>query len=118
VTIPYINGMLTAITPKGATADYDQAPADGTPRWTGSLGIYVAEETLEELASVTARAVASDRLDEILRTRVEIPHTVGQLVERGDTLTYTYEGEDVRRVAGTITHAPLVGRVRVLLEDA
>lgn len=116
--IPYVNATLTAITPTGASADYDQPAAGGTPRWTGSLGIYVAEETLEELASVTARAVAGDRLDEILRTRLEIPYNIGQLVERGDTLTYTYEGGEVQRVAGTITHAPLVGRVRVLLRDA
>jgi len=118
MTIPYVNGTLTAITPKGATADYDQAPADGTSRWTGTLGIYVAEETLEQLTSVTSNAAASDRLDEIIRTRLEIPHEIGQRVERDDTLTYTYEGEEVRRVAGTITHAPLVGRVRILLQDA
>lgn len=118
MTIPYVNATLTAITPKGASADYDETEEEGTPRWTGSLGIYVAEETLEQLASVTSNAAASDRLDEIIRTRLEIPHDIGQLVERGDTLTYTYEGDATKRVAGTITHAPLVGRVRILLQDA
>jgi hypothetical protein len=107
--IPYANATLTAITPVASSADYDQLATDGTPRWTGELGIYVVEERREVLGA--------DREDEVLQTRVEIPYAIGRLAERGDTLTYTYENAIARRVAATITRAQLVGRVRVLLED-
>jgi hypothetical protein len=108
--IPYTNGTLTAVTSVGTSADYDDEPTPGTVRWTGSLGIYVAEQDVETLSQ--------DRVDEVIQTRLEIPYNIGKLVRRGDTLTYTYENEQVQRVAGTITHAPLVGRVRVLPENA
>jgi hypothetical protein len=102
----------------GSSADYDQPAIPGTPRWTGSLGIYVADEVKEIIGTSTAGAVVADRIDEIVQTRLEIPYNIGRLVQRGDIITYTYEGESVTRTAGTITHAPLVGRVRVLPEDA
>jgi hypothetical protein len=116
--IPYVNATLTAITPVGTSADYDTPATDGTPRWTGTLGIYVAEEVVETIATPSATSAVSNRIDEILQTRLELPYTVGRLVKRGDTLTYTYEGAAVTRTAGTLSHAPLVGRVRVLLENA
>lgn len=108
--LPYVNATLTAVTAVGTSADYDTPAAPGLARWTGSEGIYVAEEIVETLSP--------GKVDEVKQTRIEIPYTIGKLVERGDTLTYTYEDAPVARVAGTITHAPLVGRVRVLLENA
>lgn len=116
--IPYRNATLTAITPVGASADYDQPASGGIPRWTGRLDIYVADEVKEIIGTASAGAVVADRIDEIVQTRVEIPYNIGRLVQRGDTITYTYEGRSVTRTAGTITHASLVGRVRILLEDS
>jgi hypothetical protein len=108
--LPYVNADLTAIHGVGTTADFDIPAAPGPTRWEGSLGIYVAEERAEVLSA--------EQQDEIIRTRLEIPYDIGRLVERGDTLTYTYEGAPVERLAGTITRAQLVGRVRVDLEDS
>jgi hypothetical protein len=107
--IPFRNGTLSSIAPVGTSADYDTPAAPGAPRWEGEEGIYVAEEIVEVLSP--------GKVDEVLQTRLEIPHFVGRLVHRDDLLTYTYENVTVTRTAGTITHAPLVGRVRVLLED-
>lgn len=107
--IPYANATLTAITPQGTTADYDTPASPGAPRWEGELRIYVAEERRDDLGAETE--------DEIIITRLEIPHAVGRLVVRGDTLSYTFEGAEQERSAATISRAPLVGRVRVLLED-
>lgn len=108
--IPYRNASLTAITAVGTSPDYDDPGTAGTVRWTGAEGIYVAEEIVETLSP--------GRVDEVKQTRIEIPYSTGSLVQRGDTLTYTYEGASTQRKAGTITHAPLVGRVRVLVENA
>jgi hypothetical protein len=110
MAIPFSNAALTKITSVGSGDDYDQPASTGTDRWTGSVGIYVAEEIVEVLGN--------ERVDEVKQTRLEIPYAVGQLIVRGDTLTYTYEGAQVPRVAGTISRAQLIGRVRVLLEDA
>jgi hypothetical protein len=107
--IPYVNATLTAITPPGASADYDQPATAGTARWTGTAAIYIAEELLQ--------IETPGRLDEIVRARVEIPYNVGRLVQRGDTLAFTYENSAQTGVAANIIHASLVGRVRVLLED-
>jgi hypothetical protein len=107
--IPFVNGALTAIQ-QGATAeDYDQPAVTGTARWTGNLGVYVAEE----LAQTDGLDV-----DEIITTRLEIPYQVGRLVQRGDRLVYTYESASHTRTARNLIRAELVGRVRVILEAA
>lgn len=116
--LPYTNATLTAIAPVGSSADYDQPASAGIPRWTGEAGIYVADEVKEIIGTSSASAAVADRIDEVVVTRVEIPYNIGRLVKRGDTITYIYEGQPVTRTAGTITHAPLVGRVRILPEDA
>lgn len=108
--LPYTNATLTAITPVGTSTDYDTPASAGTPRWTGTLAIYIAEEIIETLSP--------GKVDEVKQTRIEIPYDTGKLVHRGDTLTYTYEAGTVARIAGTISHAPLVGRVRILVENA
>jgi hypothetical protein len=110
MTLPYVNAQLTAITAVGVSPDYDDPGSAGTARWTGAQGVYVAEEIIETLSP--------GRVDEVKQTRLELPYTIGKLVQRGDTLSYVYEGMATSRKAGTITHAPLVGRVRVLAENA
>jgi hypothetical protein len=107
--LPYTNAILTAITAVGTSPDYDDPGSAGTARWTGSEGVYVAEEIIETLSP--------GRVDEVKQTRIEIPYDIGKLVQRGDTLAYVYEGSATSRKAGTITHAPLVGRVRILVEN-
>lgn len=109
MAIPYVNATLTAITPPGSSDDYDTPGSTGAARWTGASGVYIAEELIEDQTG--------DRVDELVQTRVEIPWPVGQLVKRGDTLTYEYEDQARQRVARNIIHAPIVGRVRVTLED-
>ena len=108
--IPYTNATLTSITPVGTSADYDTPAAAGTPRWTGNLPVYVAEELQE-----TDQAV---KVDELVHTRLEIPYSVGRLIARGDTLTFTYEDASHQRVARDIIRAQLVDRVRVILQEA
>lgn len=107
--IPYANARLTAITAPGNAPDYDQPGSAGAARWTGSVGIYVSED-LHEVES-------PGRIDEIIQTRVEIPHVVGKLVRRGDTLSYTSQetGASSDRVAEDLIFSPIVGRVRVLV---
>ena len=107
--LPFTNGVLTAITPPGTSADYDTPAEPGAPRWEGELAIYIAEERRDVLVAGS--------LDEVIETRLEIPYKIGRLIERRDTLSYTFEGAELHREAGTITRAQLVGRVRVLLED-
>lgn len=107
--IPYTNASLTAITSPGNAPDYDQPGTAGAARWTGTRGIYVAED-LHEIES-------PGRVDEIIKTRLEVPYDIGKLVQRGDTLTYTFEGASRTRTAQDLLHAPLVGRVRVLVVD-
>lgn len=107
--IPYTNASLTAITAVGTSPDYDNPGSPGTARWTGSQGIYVVEEPVETLSP--------GRVDEVVQTRLEIPWSVGSLVRRGDTLTFTFKGAQETGIAGTVTGDQLLGRRRVLLEN-
>lgn len=109
--LPYTNGRLLSITGVGATEDYTD-PGDnvGAERWTGNLGITVRQQLLEN--------INGDRIDEIITTSVKLPYAIGRLVRRGDTITYTYDGDSYTRTAGTIVRAQLTDRVRVTLEDA
>lgn len=109
MAIPYVNATLTAIIPPASSDDYDTPGTSGAARWTGEQGVYVAEELVEDQTG--------DRVDELVQTRVEIPWPLGRLVNRGDVLTYTYEDGERTRKARNIIHAPIVGRVRVTLED-
>lgn len=106
--IPYVNATLTAITAPGAGDGYDvDAPAGGQ-RWAGTVGIYVAEELVQ--------IESPGRLDEVVRTRLEIPYRVGQLVRRGDTLAYELDGVVQQpRTAQNIIASRLTGRVRITL---
>ena len=64
--------------------------------------------------------IAGGNLDQIDQTHVILPGTVGALVQRGDTLQFTFLGATRTRTAGTIVNSagPITGRVRVDLEDA
>ena len=106
----YTNGTLTKITATGTSADFDVPATAGADRWTGSLGITVRERHVEQ--------IAGGNLDQIDQTHVILPYTQGLLVQRGDTLAFTYEGNPEVRKAGTIVRSQLAGRVRVDLEDA
>lgn len=110
--IPFTNAVLSSIAGGGSAEDYDTAAGAPTARWTGTLGVYVAEE-LQEAVAGGGLAVT-----EVVTDRVEIPHAIGQLVQRGDTLTFTYEDVVQTRKARDIIRSAAVGRVRVLLEDA
>jgi hypothetical protein len=107
--IPFANATLTTITAAAIAEDYDQAAVPGDARWTGALGIYVSQELTQ---------TEGDGVDEIITTRLEIPYAIGQLVQRGDTLTYTFETAAHARVARNLIRSELVGRVRVILENA
>ena len=108
--IPYVNARLTAITAPGTAADYDAPAGAGTSRWTGAAGIYVAEQITE--------VESPGRVDEVLITRVEVPSTIGRLIQRGDSITYTYDDASRTRTVEDLARAPLVGRVRLALQDA
>jgi hypothetical protein len=111
VGLPYTNGRLLAIHGLGASADYDlPVNADGPERWrqTGGVGITVRQQQVE--------STGGGRVDEDINTDLKLPYDVGILVHRGDVLTYTYEGQQFRRKAGTIVHSEKAGRVRVALE--
>ncbi|MBA3688474.1 MAG: hypothetical protein H0W81_06570 [Chloroflexi bacterium] len=109
MTLLYVNATLTAITPVATVADFDVAASGGTPRFSGA-----APATLRELI------VERDGLDqdELVQTHLEVDYAVGRLVERGDTLTYDFDGTSHSRVAKDLIRARLVDRVRVLLHNA
>jgi hypothetical protein len=108
--LPAINATLTQIAGQGLAADYNDPGTAGTAKWAGSTGIWVADQILQ--------VEGPDKVTEVLQTRLEIPWDVGQTVARGDTLSFTYEGTARNRVARNVIHAPIVGRVRITLEDA
>jgi hypothetical protein len=110
--IPYANVTLTEIDQPGSAPNYDEPGTAGTPRGTGSLGCYVADQVVE--------VESAGRVDELVKTRIEIPWAVGSLVQRGDTLRWTHRETGVAwtRVAEDVSGTRLVGRVRILLEDA
>ena len=74
----------------------------------------LAADPADELLTVESPGT----VDEIERTRVEIPYSVGVNVVRGDTLVYQFEGVEHHRVVDDLTRAALTGRVRCLLVTA
>jgi hypothetical protein len=110
--LPYVNGTLTSVGGDDISADYDTPGSVGTPKWTGSAGIFVSEDLLE--------ADSAGRVDLVVSTRLEIPASVGGRIEQGDQLSYTYDGAPFVRRANSITRtgSALHGRVRVILQNA
>lgn len=108
--IPFCNATLTAVAAGGSAEDYDTPQTSGAPRWTGALGVYVAEELIQ--------VERGGDVDEVVITRLEIPYATGKLVQRGDQLTYTYGSAAHTRRARNLIRSELVGRVRVTLEPA
>lgn len=117
--IPYRNATLTSIAGGGTIEDFDTPAGSDTPRWQGSLGIYVADEVSEERVARSVRQASGGRVvDELVSTRLEIPYDIGRLAQRGDTMTYSFEGSTHQRAVRDIIRSEAVGRVRVLLVDA
>lgn len=106
----YANATLSRISQPGSGDAYDTDPATGPDRWTGSLGVTIRERHVEQ--------IAGGRIDQVDVTHLILPYTVGTQVQRGDFVTFTYEGAPHTRKAGTIVRAEKTGRVRVDLEDA
>lgn len=118
MTIPLANAVLTAINQGGTADDYDTPATGGAARWTGSVDIYVAEQILQAESPPSAGDLAPRDVDEVLTARLEIPAWVGAQIQRGDSLTFTYESATKVRTVRNIIRAPFVGRVRVTLEAA
>ena len=114
--IPYRNATLTGIAGGGTLEDFDAPAGADTPRWQGSVGIYVADELSEDRTARNDQRASS--VSEIVATRLEIPYDIGRLVQRGDTVTYLFENATHQRAARDIIRSEAVGRVRVLLADA
>jgi hypothetical protein len=116
--IPYANATLTEILQPGNAPDWDTAAGAGIARWSGTLGVYVADEVIEQERAATL--AAGGQVTGLVKTRVEIPWSVGRLVQRGDTLRWTHNetGVSWTRVVEDITGTRLIDRVRVLVEDA
>jgi hypothetical protein len=106
----YENGRLTRIGQASGPANYDEPGTTGADRWTGDIGVTVRERHVEQ--------IAGGRIDQIDETHLILPYSVGAQVQRGDVLTFTYEGRTETRTAGTIVHSQMAGRVRVDLENA
>lgn len=104
------NGRLSRITSAAGPANYDEPATGGADRWTGDVGITVRERHVEQ--------IAGGRIDQIDETHVILPYSIGSQVQRGDVLTFVYEGRTETRTAGTIVHSQMAGRVRVDLENA
>jgi hypothetical protein len=107
--LPYTNAILTAITGPGNAEDYDVPATTGTARWTGSLGIYYDDSK--------GQLLSPGRADQIDKTRLEIPYTVGNLAQLGDTVTFTVDGVPQTGMVAKVEGDPLLGRRRVLLQD-
>jgi hypothetical protein len=106
----YENGRLTRISQASGPANYDEPGTTGTERWTGDIGVTVRERHVEQ--------IAGGRIDQIDEAHLILPYAVGELVQRGDVLTFAYEGRIETRTAGTIVRAQMTGRVRIDLENA
>lgn len=107
--LPATNAKLTAIRPAEFSEDGDFDGQADDDRWTGQVGVWVAEEQVEN--------ADGDTVDELVQTRLEIPYDVGRQIVRGDVLVYDFEDSTHERRAATIVRAALVGRVKVLVSD-
>jgi hypothetical protein len=109
------NATLTVIAPGGTAEDYDYDGAAGTARWTGSLGVYVTGLHRDDRAESVTQVEGGGDVTEVVRIRVEIPYEVGRLVQRGDTLTFAFEGATQQRIVENLVRTPTCGRVRAVV---
>lgn len=107
---PLVNATLTAIKGGGAAEDYDTAAGADTNRWAGSADAYVDEQMLEN--------VGPNGLDQVAATRLVVPFAQGELVQRGDTVVYTYDGQSFARTAKNLQQFKLFGTVSVWMFEA
>lgn len=109
MSIPVANATLTAISGGGLAEDYDTPASAGSARWTGSVGAYVVDELV--------RAVSPGRVDELRKTSIVLPAGIARKAQRGDALTFTYQGVDQTRTVGDIRITEVVGTARLTFED-
>lgn len=108
---PLINATLTKVETAVSSADYDQAEGAESEVWAGSVGAYITEKVVDELAA--------EREDEIKLTRMVVPLDVGLLIKRGHTLTYDYAGQtDLTRKAKDVQRYQLFGTARVWMDES
>ncbi len=99
--LPLVNATLERIAGGGTSEDYDAPEGADSERWAGKMGVYLREEILTN--------VNGERRDEVKATRLTVPLALGDLTERGDSITYHYAGESVTRTVRNLEEFRIVG---------
>jgi hypothetical protein len=114
--LPMTNATLTTVTAGGTAPDYDSDGTLGDPRWTGSEGVYVTGVGRDDQAQQVTQVEAAGDVTQVMVTRVELRYwPVGQLVQQGDTLTFSFEGAIQERIVEDLVRTPALGRVRAVV---
>lgn len=109
---PTTNATLSRVQAGAGAEDYDDTPAAGADKWTGSQGVLIVGEQASQDSGGDSSIIAS-------RT-VIVDNALAVTWERGDLLTFTYRGQGetatVRDVKQTFAQG-LPGVVRLVLRD-
>jgi len=108
-----VNATVTLIVGGGAAEDYDSLAGADTQRWAGSQGGYVREEILSEVTS----GGQGGTLTEVRVTRLAVDLALADLVQRGDSVTYTYAGETATRTVRSLARYRMVGTATLTFWD-
>ena len=109
---PITNATLTRVRAGGGAEDYDQAPATGVDKWTGSQAVLVSDQEVSQDGSDSSI---------VIERTVAVDDALDVEWARGDLLSYTYRGDTLAgtvRDVKTTTGNGLPGVVRLVLRDA
>ncbi len=115
--LPLTNATLTQIAGGGHTEDWDRGPGADLIRWSGAADAYVTEKSTTTIITEGAKDVYPS-LTEAKLTRIVVDSSVGNLVQKGDTITFTWNNQTgiQRQVDNTQTYT-LFGTTRLWLRE-
>lgn len=107
--LPLVNATVTAITAPGSSEDYGSAGGAGSTLFSGEAPAYVTQQMFQN--------ANGEKLDQITVTRLVLNYNVGNLVQRGGTITFSTDGVVSTRIVRELQRYLLFGTTRVWFRD-
>lgn len=107
--LPLTNASLTQIAGSGFQEDWDRPAGVDTVRWNGIADAYVTEAAITEMKENTQT--------EVKITRLVVGIDVGELVQRGDTVTYDWNNQTIQRLVDDVQTYVLFGTTRIWFKE-
>lgn len=108
MTLPATNATVTAVHGVGTSEDHGHEATAGAVVWSGGEGGYLVEKR--------DRTTGKDA-DQRLRRFLVVPYALGRLVDTDQTVTFSYEGNELTEQIRSVELHLIAGTCRLWLAD-